>query len=138
MQAVKLLRQFGTVTAGVAALTVGIIGNAQAVSFVSFEDAPSLGLSDNQSITDQYLSSGFSFGLDNDLDGIADTNITPALERTGNDNKSGFVNAGSGKDVAEAYWFLHTQPKNCWTFEFEVRPWQEKAWFNSTSINSKM
>lgn len=38
------------------------------------------------------------------------------------------------KDVAEAYWYLHSQNKGCWTFEFEVRPWLDKAWFNSSSL----
>lgn len=27
--------------------------------------------------------------------------------------------------IAEAYWYLHTQPRNCWTFELDVRPFKE-------------
>jgi NAD(P)-dependent dehydrogenase (short-subunit alcohol dehydrogenase family) len=27
--------------------------------------------------------------------------------------------------IAEAYWFMHTQPKNAWTFELDVRPHSE-------------
>ena len=27
--------------------------------------------------------------------------------------------------IAEAFWFLHTQPRNCWTFELDVRPFRE-------------
>jgi NAD(P)-dependent dehydrogenase (short-subunit alcohol dehydrogenase family) len=27
--------------------------------------------------------------------------------------------------LAEAYWFLHTQPKTTWTHELDVRPWKE-------------
>ncbi|MGD1908362.1 MAG: PEP-CTERM sorting domain-containing protein [Leptolyngbyaceae cyanobacterium] len=92
--------------AGMATLAVlGSVAPAQAGTFISFEDAPALGLTDNQSITNQYLDLGFSFGIDNNLDGIADTGIAPALEQTGDDIKAGFVNAGLGKDVAEAGFF---------------------------------
>jgi NAD(P)-dependent dehydrogenase (short-subunit alcohol dehydrogenase family) len=27
--------------------------------------------------------------------------------------------------IAEAYWFMHTQPRNTWTFEVDVRPYKE-------------
>lgn len=27
--------------------------------------------------------------------------------------------------IAEAYWFLHSQPRNSWTFELDVRPFKE-------------
>ena len=27
--------------------------------------------------------------------------------------------------IAEAYWFMHTQPRNAWTFELDVRPFKE-------------
>ena len=27
--------------------------------------------------------------------------------------------------IAEAYWFLHTQPRSSWTFELDVRPSKE-------------
>jgi NAD(P)-dependent dehydrogenase (short-subunit alcohol dehydrogenase family) len=27
--------------------------------------------------------------------------------------------------IAEAYWFLHNQPRNSWTFELDVRPFKE-------------
>ena len=27
--------------------------------------------------------------------------------------------------IAEAYWFMHTQPRNTWTFEMDVRPFKE-------------
>ena len=29
--------------------------------------------------------------------------------------------------IAEAYWYLHTQPRDAWTFELDLRPWME-AW----------
>jgi len=28
--------------------------------------------------------------------------------------------------LAHAYWSLHVQPKNAWTFEIDVRPYKEK------------
>lgn len=92
--------------AGMTALTVlSSVVPAQAGTFIDFEEAPTLGLSDNQSMTSQYLDLGFSFGIDNNLDGIADLDIAPALEQKGKDSISGFVNRGSGKDVAEAGFF---------------------------------
>ena len=27
--------------------------------------------------------------------------------------------------IADAYWFMHTQPRNTWTFEMDVRPFKE-------------
>ena len=27
--------------------------------------------------------------------------------------------------IAEQYWQIHCQPKDCWTHEFDLRPWQE-------------
>jgi len=33
--------------------------------------------------------------------------------------------------VANTYWFLHNQPKHAWTFEMDIRPWNETPWFNS-------
>ena len=34
-------------------------------------------------------------------------------------------------DVADTYWHLHTQPRNAWTLDLDLRPWKEQAWFNS-------
>jgi NAD(P)-dependent dehydrogenase (short-subunit alcohol dehydrogenase family) len=28
--------------------------------------------------------------------------------------------------IADAYWYLHTQPRDAWTFEMDLRPWGEK------------
>ncbi|WP_339543911.1 SDR family oxidoreductase [Pseudomonas sp. RA_35y_Pfl2_P32] len=28
--------------------------------------------------------------------------------------------------VAENYWFLHSQPRDAWTFELDLRPWSER------------
>jgi NADP-dependent 3-hydroxy acid dehydrogenase YdfG len=27
--------------------------------------------------------------------------------------------------IAEAYWYLHSQPRNAWTFELDIRPHKE-------------
>jgi NAD(P)-dependent dehydrogenase (short-subunit alcohol dehydrogenase family) len=32
--------------------------------------------------------------------------------------------------LAETYWHLAHQPKNCWTHELDVRPWTDVAWWN--------
>ncbi len=29
------------------------------------------------------------------------------------------------KDIAEAYWSVHKQPRSAWSFEFDLRPWAE-------------
>jgi len=28
--------------------------------------------------------------------------------------------------IADAYWYLHTQPRDTWTFEMDLRPWTER------------
>lgn len=28
--------------------------------------------------------------------------------------------------IAENYWYLHSQPRNAWTFELDLRPWNER------------
>jgi NAD(P)-dependent dehydrogenase (short-subunit alcohol dehydrogenase family) len=28
--------------------------------------------------------------------------------------------------IADAYWFIHSQPRNAWTFELDLRPYREK------------
>lgn len=33
--------------------------------------------------------------------------------------------------IADTYWHLHTQPRNAWTLDLDLRPWKEMAWFNS-------
>ncbi len=32
--------------------------------------------------------------------------------------------------LAETYWHLAHQPRNCWTHEVDVRPWTDVAWWN--------
>lgn len=41
--------------------------------------------------------------------------------------------------IAETYWHLSQQPRNCWTHEIDVRPWTDVAWWNDNpnpTINS--
>jgi NAD(P)-dependent dehydrogenase (short-subunit alcohol dehydrogenase family) len=41
--------------------------------------------------------------------------------------------------LANTYWHLAQQPKNCWTHEVDARPWTEAAWWNDNpnpTINS--
>lgn len=33
--------------------------------------------------------------------------------------------------IADTYWFLHNQHRSTWTFDLDLRPWQENPWFNS-------
>lgn len=30
--------------------------------------------------------------------------------------------------IADVYWHLHTQPRDCWTFELDLRPWSESVY----------
>lgn len=42
-------------------------------------------------------------------------------------------------NIAETYWHLSQQPRNCWTHEVDVRPWTDVAWWNDNpnpQINS--
>jgi NAD(P)-dependent dehydrogenase (short-subunit alcohol dehydrogenase family) len=32
----------------------------------------------------------------------------------------------SPEHIADAYWYLHTQPRDAWTFELDLRPWRER------------
>jgi short-subunit dehydrogenase len=32
----------------------------------------------------------------------------------------------SPEHIAENYWYLHTQPRDAWTFELDLRPWMER------------
>jgi NAD(P)-dependent dehydrogenase (short-subunit alcohol dehydrogenase family) len=43
-------------------------------------------------------------------------------------------------DLAETYWHLAHQPRNCWSHEVDVRPWTDVAWWNDNpdpQIDSK-
>ena len=32
----------------------------------------------------------------------------------------------SPQHIADAYWYLHSQPRDAWTFELDLRPWMER------------
>lgn len=32
----------------------------------------------------------------------------------------------SPEHIADSYWYLHTQPRDAWTFELDLRPWMER------------
>jgi NAD(P)-dependent dehydrogenase (short-subunit alcohol dehydrogenase family) len=49
------------------------------------------------------------------------SNLPQVAERLGDDGMVGL------DGLAQAYWALHRQPKNAWTFEIDVRPYKE-AW----------
>ena len=36
--------------------------------------------------------------------------------------------------IAETYWHLAQQPKNCWTHELDLRPWTDTPWWNDNPI----
>lgn len=61
--------------------------------------------------------------------------VYPEMFKAAKEEMEKIDNIVKPKDVADAYWYLHNQSKGCWTFEFEVRPWKDKAWFNSTMAN---
>ena len=33
-------------------------------------------------------------------------------------------------NIAETYWHLAQQPRNCWTHEVDIRPWTDTPWWN--------
>lgn len=39
----------------------------------------------------------------------------------------GMINPAS---LAETYWHIARQPRNCWTHEIDARPWTDVAWWN--------
>ena len=47
------------------------------------------------------------------------SNLPQVAERLGEDGMVGL------EGLAHSYWALHTQPKNAWTFELDVRPYKE-------------
>jgi hypothetical protein len=103
----KVLKKLVIAFGSVAAFSMGTVEAAQAGTFINFEpvngELPDGSLAmDDLKISNQFSSLGVSFGLDNNLDGIADgPNALPVLEAVGKDQTDGFVNAGLGtNDVA--------------------------------------
>ncbi|MFT6559276.1 SDR family oxidoreductase [Sneathiella sp.] len=58
------------------------------------------------------------------VDGAIDTDFirTNFPERYALKEKAGILDPDH---IAENYWHLHTQPKDAWTFELDLRPWSE-------------
>ncbi len=58
------------------------------------------------------------------IDGAIATEVirTNFPERYAMKDQGGIVNPDH---IADTYWYLHTQPRDAWTHEFELRPWAE-------------
>lgn len=54
------------------------------------------------------------------IDGIIDIPKTKAYGNNGPDAKL------DPNAIAEEYWKLHIQPRSCWAWEIDLRPWVEK------------
>ena len=59
------------------------------------------------------------------IDGAIDTAWIKEMfpDRYAQKDKDGILDPVS---IAETYWLLHTQSRNAWTFEMDLRPWTEK------------
>ena len=59
------------------------------------------------------------------IDGAIDTDFirTIAPERYALKEQDGILNPDH---IADNYWHLHTQPRDSWTFEMDLRPWMER------------
>jgi short-subunit dehydrogenase len=58
------------------------------------------------------------------IDGAIDTEFIRSNfpDRYALKERDGIVNPDH---IADAYWHLHTQPRDAWTFELDLRPWIE-------------
>lgn len=59
------------------------------------------------------------------VDGAVDTDfIRDAFpEKYATKDQDGILNP---EHIAENYWYLHSQPRDAWTFELDLRPWNER------------
>jgi NADP-dependent 3-hydroxy acid dehydrogenase YdfG len=59
------------------------------------------------------------------IDGLIDTAFsrTNFADRVAAAGSDGILNPDH---IADAYWWLHCQPRDAWTFELDLRPWVEK------------
>lgn len=59
------------------------------------------------------------------VDGAIDTEFirTSFPEKYALKNQDGILNP---EHIAENYWYLHSQPRDAWTFELDLRPWNER------------
>jgi len=58
------------------------------------------------------------------IDGAIDTKFIQDMfpERYAKKSEDGILNPDH---IAENYWMLHTQPRDAWTYELDLRPWNE-------------
>ncbi|MCJ8170101.1 SDR family oxidoreductase [Atopomonas sediminilitoris] len=59
------------------------------------------------------------------VDGCIDTDFirTHVPDMYAKKDQDGILNPDH---IADNYWHLHTQPRDAWTFELDLRPWQER------------
>jgi len=59
------------------------------------------------------------------VDGAIDTDFirNSFPEKYATKNQDGILNP---EHIAENYWYLHSQPRDAWTFELDLRPWNER------------
>jgi len=59
------------------------------------------------------------------VDGAIDTDFIRESfpEKYATKDEDGILNP---EHIAENYWFLHSQPRDAWTFELDLRPWSER------------
>jgi NAD(P)-dependent dehydrogenase (short-subunit alcohol dehydrogenase family) len=58
------------------------------------------------------------------IDGAIDTKFIQDMfpERYAKKNEDGILNP---EHIAENYWLIHSQPRDAWTYEMDLRPWNE-------------
>ena len=59
------------------------------------------------------------------VDGATDTDFIRESfpEKYATKDQDGILNP---EHIAENYWYLHSQPRDAWTFELDLRPWSER------------
>ena len=59
------------------------------------------------------------------VDGAIDTDFIRNTfpEKYATKDQDGILNP---EHIAENYWYLHSQPRDAWTFELDLRPWSER------------
>lgn len=59
------------------------------------------------------------------IDGAIDTDFirNSFPEKYATKDEDGILNP---EHIAENYWYLHSQPRDAWTFELDLRPWNER------------
>ncbi|MGW8465622.1 SDR family oxidoreductase [Pseudomonas sp. CLCA07] len=59
------------------------------------------------------------------VDGAIDTDFIRESfpEKYATKDEDGILNP---EHIAENYWYLHSQPRDAWTFELDLRPWSER------------